>query len=340
MIYLTTGQPGAGKTLWTIGFVKALAEKDNRPVYYSGIADLKLPWIELEKPEDWHTVPAGSIIVIDEAQRLFRPRGVGTKVPEYVQALETHRHRGLDLFVITQHPMLIESNVRRLIGTHWHVMRVFGAQRAAVHEFNGLRQEPDKNREGSVLHQWAYPQALFDSYKSAELHTHKRRIPARVFFLVAAPVLALALGYYAWLSIASATTANTEPSPGALDSVAGEPGRRAGSTGNTPISADEYIQLHQPRVTALAYTAPRYDEINQPVSAPKPASCIKSPSRGCKCFTQQATPLDVPAAVCEQIVKGGWFDDTQDSIYRPPQGSRQQAQPVPPAREGGGVSPA
>jgi len=81
MIEQITGLPGAGKTLITLARVKELAEKENRQVYYNGITDLKLPWIELDKGEDWYKVPPGSIVVIDEAQRVFRPRGAGAQVP-------------------------------------------------------------------------------------------------------------------------------------------------------------------------------------------------------------------------------------------------------------------
>ena len=47
MITLITGQPGAGKTLFTLQFVRELAEKEKRTVHYSGIKDLRLPWLEL-----------------------------------------------------------------------------------------------------------------------------------------------------------------------------------------------------------------------------------------------------------------------------------------------------
>ena len=139
MISLITGQPGAGKTLYALNFVKTRAEKENRPVYYSGISDLKLPWLELDKGEDWHGVPEGSIVVIDECQRVFRPRVNGAAVPEHVSKLETHRHSGIDLVLITQHPMLADNNVRRLVGQHFHVVRAFGTKKATVHEWGEVK---------------------------------------------------------------------------------------------------------------------------------------------------------------------------------------------------------
>ena len=200
MITLITGQPGAGKTLYALNYVKALAEKEGRPVFYDGIRDLKLPWTPLERCELWFEVPAGAIVVIDECQRAFRPRGAGAQVPKHVEQLETHRHHGIDLILITQHPMLVDSNVRRLAGRHFHVVRAFGLQKSTVHEWGEVREQCDKNRSGSVRHDFFYPKESFRWYQSAEVHTVRRRIPMRVYFLFAIPLLVAALGYvfYQW----------------------------------------------------------------------------------------------------------------------------------------------
>lgn len=335
MIYLTTGQPGAGKTLWTIAYIKQLAERENRPVYYSGISDLKLPWIELDKPEEWFKLPQGSIIVIDEAQRLFRPRGTGSSTPEYVAQLETHRHHGFDIFVITQHPMLVESNVRRLVGKHWHVMRAFGMHRATVHEFTNIKDNPDKSRTGSIRHEWKYPPEVFSFYKSAELHTHKRSIPVRVWMLIGIPFVIVPL---VWFLVVRLNPANAPASRLAETPKAFEQGGRQDVS--RPLTTGEYVSLQIPRINDLPQSAPRYDEITQPVSAPKPVSCVESASRGCKCFSQQATPLAVSDNTCRMIVKQGWFDDTQASAYKDvaPTLERQLPQTAPPVREDGGVS--
>lgn len=342
MLTLITGQPGAGKTLWTIYKVKELAEKENRQVYYSGIPDLKLPWIELENPQDWHKLPKGSIIVLDEAQRLFRTRGVGSQVPEHVQQLETHRHHGFDLFVITQHPMLIDTNVRRLVGRHWHVMRTFGMHRATVHEFPELKSEPDKSRDGSIRTEWAYPKEVFNYYKSAEVHTHKRRIPPRVYALLLLPVIIAGMAYGAYTALVDdKLTAETEQNGEPQAAAMREPHRELRPAPGSDADKRAYVEQHQPRVPDLAYTAPRYDDITRPVVAPKPVACLKSPTKGCKCYSQQATPLIVSPLVCEQIVEAGWFDDTQPPLLQTDKKlSPPSMQPVPPAREGGGVSPA
>lgn len=310
MITLTTGQPGAGKTLYTLAFVNALGIKENRQVYYSGIADLKIPgWIELDNAEQWFTLPAGSIILIDECQRLFRPRGNGSTVPEYVSKLETHRHDGFDLFFITQHPMLVDTNVRRLVGRHFHVQRTFGMQRATVHEFPDLRQEPDKSREGSIRHDFSYPKEVFTWYKSAEVHTVKRRLPMRLYILFLLPLLILALAYgaYNWLTgrVAPKTGAD-----GALVATAAPVTGAPSPARTTTLTTTQYIEQYTPRIDGLPHTAPAFDKVMEVKTAPQPAACIASRTK-CTCYTDQATPILMGEGLCRDIAERGFYDVTQ-----------------------------
>lgn len=310
MITLSTGLPGAGKTLYTIAFVKALADKDQRPVFYSGIKDLALPWHEID-PEKWPECPDGSIIVIDECQRLFRPRGNGAAVPAWVSKLETHRHQGLDIFLVTQHPMLIDANVRRLTERHFHVSRRFGMERATILEFQSCKDQPLAKLADAQRHQWSYPREVFSYYKSAEVHTVKRRLPVQLFVLVG--VLAMACGSVWWF-VRSHYQDGQVILPGQkpaskVEAVASgssaKPGTdRAGT--DRPATAAEYVAKHQPRVEGLAYTAPVYDEVTKPVRAPVPAHTMVFNGK-CHAFSQQVTRLDMPQAMCVAIHERGFF---------------------------------
>lgn len=326
MIHLITGLPGNGKTLYALAWVKAKAEKEGRPVFYARIADLTLPWTQID-PFEWHRCPPSSIIVIDECQKsndptdpkaptLFGIRPRGAPVPEWVAALETHRHMGVDLVLVTQHPMLIDSHVRRLCGLHFHVVRKFGLASAVVHEFGSVREQVDKNRADSTRHDFKYPKEAYTWYKSAEVHTHKMRIPARVWWIgVMVLVIAGALYWVAasWASridgthdspLAQSVLPQGLPKPGQL--VPGISGPGVGANGGQVVSTSDYLRAHTPRVSGLAYTAPAYDEVTKPVEAPHPAACIASYSR-CQCYTTQATRLDMPEALCRQIARDGFF---------------------------------
>lgn len=98
MLYLITGVPGSGKTLKMISDLMTRVDLKNRPIYIEGIEEVKkdvipyLPIPEGESMQTWHKwAPTGAILVIDECQRVFRPRPSGSKVPDYVVELETHR---------------------------------------------------------------------------------------------------------------------------------------------------------------------------------------------------------------------------------------------------------
>jgi len=122
MITIITGVPGMGKTAMLVHMLlKNEKEHFNaRPVFAMGINSLLLDhvpappvdeWTEKRvSPEDpnlfldYYNFPPNSILVIDEAQRVFRSRSSGTKPPPHVTALETHRHTGLDIILLTQKP--------------------------------------------------------------------------------------------------------------------------------------------------------------------------------------------------------------------------------------------
>jgi hypothetical protein len=72
--------------------------------------------------------------------------------------------------------------------------------------------------------------------------------------------------------------------------------------------AKHFVAMNTPRVEGLAYTAPKYDEITKPTTAPVPAMCIQFKG-DCKCLSQQATPLDVKRSMCLEFARNGFFRD-------------------------------
>lgn len=324
MITLITGVPGSGKTLYALNMVKARAEKESRTVFVNGVAECKLPWVPLDDPQKWDECPPGSIIVIDECQRVFRPRGTGAAVPSFVAALETHRHRGVDLVLITQHPMLIDTNVRRLVGQHMHVVRRFGMQKAVVHEWGAVSEVTPATIAEAVRHDFAYPAASFEWYKSAEVHTHKRRVPFRVIFLWLSPFILAGLSWYAYTRLQSFMS---KPNPVSAPVVEATKGARleglrtakadaAAAPGQrVPLSRSEYVTARTPRIPDLMHTAAVYDELTKPTRVPVPVSCIASVSR-CQCYTQEGTPYAIRDNVCREVVRSGVFLDFEPDAKR------------------------
>lgn len=341
MITLITGTPGAGKTALAVAML--LEEKGQRPVFISGIPELKLDHQQVPPVEDWtvevptpedpnfkkpqFTFPPQSIIVIDEAQNIYRPRAASSKVPPYVAAFETHRHTGVDFWLITQHPGLLDSNIRKLIGRHVHIRNTpLGRY---LYEWPECGEPESKtSRQLSASRRYKLPKKVFGLYKSATVHLKQRaRIPLAFYALFAALLVAGLLGYRMYSRFQEVTQsspfdpARSPSAPGAAPgAVPGAPSPGGSSPPGTPrLTPQQYAESLEPRLAQLAHTAPAYDEITRPTRVPVPAGCVSTATR-CQCYTQDATPYAVDETLCRQVVRGGLF------LSFDPEGQRKQGQ--------------
>lgn len=322
MITLLTGLPGNGKTLFALWYIKQKAEKEQREVYYHNIKDLTLPWSPVDA-KDWMSCPKGSIIVIDEAQFVFPKLANGAAKPAHYEQLAVHRHSGFDIYVITQHPSLIDNFVRQLVGQHFHAIRKFGLQRATIYEWSATQPAPQNpaSQKSAIPIKWAYPKEVFGYYKSAEVHTVKRSIPAKLILAVLFIVAVLAGGYW---SLTRYQDRNKKPNdaPAVVQSsgvgapAAAAPSLAPGQSAPFDPVADakHYVAMNTPRVQGLPQTAPKYDDLTKPVRVPVPAMCVQigDVRRGglrCKCYSQQGTPLEVEFNQCVSIAQNGFFED-------------------------------
>lgn len=323
MITLVTGIPGSGKTAYVVDWLLSLPKE--RPIFCDGVPDLALEHEVCPPLPDWtheeddassqsgkkisFTFPVGSVVVLDEAQRVYRPRATGSKVPPEVAAFETHRHLGLDFILITQSPGLIDSNIRKLVGRHVH-FRVTWAGRY-MHEWNECQDvESSSARSLAATTRYTLPKRAFAQYKSAEQHTkHKAKIPIVVYVLIAA---VLALGFFGWRvysrvsgAINGEAVATSKP---AASSRPGSAGRAPGTSPVGPMTVAEYVQAQKPRIPGLLHSAPVYDGVTQPKEAPIPVGCVLNHrTKTCRCIDQQGNSYRTEAEICGQIVSHGMF---------------------------------
>ena len=330
MILTITGLPGNGKTLYALWWVVQWAKREGRQVWYHGIPELspELGWFKvstqteqingeaIEVPQ-WWLCPANSIVVIDEAQKAgFGTRARG-QVPEWARKLETHRHLGVDLVFITQDPSLIDAHDRRLSELHFHIVRKWGMQSATIHEFRPVRDNVAKTRKDSIRRGWKFPKEVYGWYRSAEAHTHKARIPLIIWLYWSMPFIIGALAWAGWhFAIDPHRNKPSSSTPSAASAPAGN-GNGGSSNARPVLTAAEYQRQFYPRIPGFDYTAPAYDEVTKPQQAPYPAACVFMPSKGCRCYTQQGTMLQTPAATCKSIVDGGFFIAWQDKPSTP-----------------------
>ena len=350
MLYLITGVPGSGKTLKMISDLMTRKDLKDRPLYLDGIPEVdgkiipNLPIPEGETMQTWHKwAPPGAILVIDECQRVFRPRPSGSKVPDYVAELETHRHRGIDIFLLTQHPRLVDVNVRSLIGHHCHISKTnLGVRRMFEWERCGDPQSRT-DVEGAVKSVYTLDKKAFGVYKSAEEHTKIRTKLSRTVY--AFPIVLLIVIVAAWSSYnrwqrLNAEEAQTQPAPVAAPAASPAAGGTAAATAadgthaagqyapeakqadRPHISADDF----KPAIDGQPHTAPIYDTYNKAVQTmPYPVACVQNADR-CTCYTDQGTKIKgFDKALCLEYVADGLYNP-----YRR-QTAENQAQTASPA---------
>ncbi|WP_047238428.1 zonular occludens toxin domain-containing protein [Chromobacterium subtsugae] len=318
MITLLTATPGSGKTLFILQFLDELGKKENRQVYYHNIplteeGKRHLGWLELADPLKWFELPPQAIIVMDEAQYVFPVRRAANGVPPHVDKFATHRHLGLDIYLITQGPRLIDSFIRPLIGRHFHLIRLFGLARSNLLRWESIQESPNsRGAKADCLARstFVFPKHVYRWYKSAEAHTVKVSIPKKVWLIGLAMLCAVTLVPLAFWSLKdfgrkSQATTSSSAAPSSL------PGGRSASI-PAPLTPVQYAQQRIPRMPGVPDSAPLYDDLAKPKTFPRLAGCVASATR-CTCVTQQGTAItDLPDGTCRQYIERSQFDPYQE----------------------------
>lgn len=329
-LYLSTGANGTGKTLFTLADVRALQVATNRPVFFKGFTAkqplLDFGWIEHDM-KDWQSLPDGSICVWDECQDEITSLTADKATDYERKILSEHRKRGFDFFFLTQHPMNMGAFIRRAVATPgWH--RHFKASTIALNsnelKWSAVNTQPEKPNSGAsgTVTSRTHPKEVYAWYESTVGDTATRSIPKRVWVAIGAVILAAAMIYGAvwWFKKSFNLDDSAKDKPKAVAtapaSAATTPAKSSADEKRS-MTAAEYAASFTPRIAGLEFTASRYDAFNVPKTAPRPAACLDGTKRGakgrtCKCWSQQATILQVPEQLCRQIVAGGYFDDTRD----------------------------
>lgn len=349
MITVITGTPGAGKTLYTVTqLVQAMVGTTTKNVNAAGetievprtvftnINGLQLDhelidgggrWVRTERKgeeplvefvgasgglRDWHKwAKPGSLIVFDEVQKVWEPRANGAWVPPDIQALETHRHMGVDFIIITQGLMLTDRNLLMLCNRHLHVRRVANMPFAVVYEWDHASRQLMYSR-ALTNKKWFYPKKGYQLYKSAEVHTKQpRSIPKALFAALGGVVLLAMLGPFFYTRLGErfgwieAPKAQVEAKKPPVDP--GKPLPDASKGGALPV-----------------------DEAKR--EKPKFAGCVASKAR-CTCFDDGGQPVDKGPGFCDISV--GRLDGPPVSLdkLRIPDQERHQLELVAMQRE-------
>lgn len=341
MITVITGTPGAGKTLYTIEklllpqigkTIKGRDEHGNAVEHerkvYTNINGLQIDHELIDGGEtqglrDWHKwAKPGSLIVFDEVQKVWPPRPNGSKIPEDVQALDTHRHLGVDFILITQNVLNVDRHIHALGGRHLHVRRVANMPLATVYEWDHVSRGLLYSKAISKA-PWKYSKKVFKLYKSSELHTKQpRRIPGLVWFILAGIVAMFVLTPQVFERIGGRLSGKPVVPTEKPAAVSGAPA--PAGTSAQPVQAVEPIKQapdervdFMPRLADKPWTAPAYDQLRVVVRMPVVDGAICNAKHGCICFNE-AERLDISSEACSEWIEGAKFNPYRVPVKPPP----------------------
>lgn len=332
-ITLVTGTPGAGKTLYTLAKLapKFLAEqvevegrKVSRVLHVAGVRDLMIEHEPIERPhindwesykdewsrferapgeppldvvhraDNWHLwCMPGDVIIVDEAQYVFRTAAAGRKLPKFVDALNVHRHYGVDFVMITQGPQLLHTIVRALVSPHIHIRRVFGSHTCQVLEWD---RTSNVNQAKTAVHRtWRHDKKAYAVYKSAEVHT---KFGQRVPYAVIALGLAVLLLPYLWWRAIDRT-------------ITDKPGAKPAAAASAPMTEADPLP-HGEKPAVARFVAARGPEAFPQAVIPRGtwpeavAGCWAEEGGACTCVTQEQPPRAITdrPALCLAVVSG------------------------------------
>lgn len=320
MITLMTGVPGAGKTL---KIVSDLAEKKDKEyqgykIYTDGIPELAIdvtPFPDgcsVKNMHEWLKLPEnkgerGTLVIIDEAQRVFPPRSSNSAAPPLVEWLHVHRHEGIDLILITQMPQRIDKQVRDLVGAHYHIHKTPLGVRM-IYFWDYCANNPRSEFRNARPTPYKLNSRAFKLYKSAEMHTKVQTPKSRVLWVLPlALVFLLVFGYLSFTGLTSmgdtkAVEAVADKGTVAAVDVGQNLGKQVSAGQDRTLRPEMYV----PAIPDKVESKPLYDAVRQVKTFEYPVACIAGGNSGCTCYTSQGTAIsEINKKTCREYVKNG-----------------------------------
>ncbi|WP_202840854.1 zonular occludens toxin domain-containing protein [Luteimonas saliphila] len=354
-ITLLTGLPGSGKTLRVVHYIKQALE-EGEVIFVSNLNGLKLPHVPFEDPREWRDLPPGSVLIVDEAQKFFRARRSG-EPPRYLTDMETIRHDGVRLILTTQQPDYLDTHLRGLVGLHEHLLREGGGNKVQIFRHNEVMDNVRSKKARSAYDSevWEYPADLYDCYQSAEVHTVKKVMSARMKrgMVMAGAAAVLFGGVIAFVTRDAAPSkddASSGSEAGSRSSAAAPAGRAkeepklSAVEKHEAFAKQEYFANLQPREPMLPWSRPIFDD-RAAVSDPR-LFCMTGgegldaqgeyKSGGFTCLTEQGTRVVLTEAQATLVARQG----EAYNPFRRAEHVQAQTAPPGPAVPAGGPAPA
>jgi zona occludens toxin len=352
-----TGKPGNAKTAFLVDRLMNEAVKAERPLWAGGIDGLVPGYAQILKdPREWnavkpgevctchdtedasacnaHVIPNGSLIFIDEAWKWFGHLQDASRqsTPAHVLNLAEHRHRGIDFIWTYQQPSQIFPFARGLMAEHRHLVRKFGTQYCDAYDWQELNEDvkSQAKRDGAQKSIVQIPARTFDKYKSAEMHTIKRKLPLKLLVIPVAVLAALGALWFAYSyfkpdAVAARLSASVKGTDAPQGAAAPAEGSQPAGRVVAPATTAEYLRATMPRVAAAPWSAPLYDKRSvrsdpelfcASTQAGEDASGEWQPA-SCSCRTEQGTKYGLDESQCRTLAKEGPVYNPYKEVRQP-----------------------
>ncbi len=181
--------------------------------------------------------------------------------------------------MITQGPKLLDTHIRDLVGRHIHLNRIFGMQAAKVFGWDGCQISPESagvKANCLDVQRFIYPKQVYGWYKSAEAHTHKVRIPRKVWLTLAALIFTLIMVFVSFRMISGFGKDKAAPGQQSASAPASNAQQPRDPNGKPTRTVQDVINERVPLVRGIPESEPRYSDMAKPKAFPYVAACIAS----------------------------------------------------------------
>lgn len=310
-VTLITGAAGSGKTYHSIELLnRYIKENPYSSAFVVGLNGYtgKAQCLDIEpKDFDWQELPDNSICVVDEAHKRY-PNHANTATPQDIIAMREVRHRGINLLLISQSPMSLSHEVRRICACHRHVYMISNKVSKCL-VFPEFNPEATAGSEIKRTHIVKLRQDVYSQYKSSSYHNTKRPTLALLqnvgypFLKRIMPIVPMIMIFAVIVTMFSGNiselTAGTDP----ISEPQNEP--------LTPLNEDTPTLAPTTLQEATQQPYQIQQPINEPVTEPKFELPPEVKSYGCITFGTKCQ------CIPDTAIKNCVFPEPTNKVYLP-----------------------
>ena len=311
MIRLITATPGSGKTCLVVEWLLKEVDKQFYGEIYTNIEDLRIVGVKSLPPNaDWRLLNPDKdkdkkpiLMVVDEAQ-YFDAFMKETKQNAIGKDLSTHRHYGIDLWIITQSPKLLNSYVLENVGEHVHLYRPQKKKNVNVYWWSYAQSSLTKTafKSADDMQKWRLNPQVFDYYKStSQVTDSKARTSQKVISTVITGIIILVgIGFFVNNGLQSFQAMQHKKGDNVLGVDTKQlPNSPASSV--APVVVQSVASVPVPVTTQNLSVQPQIDPMQAELQ--RVASVIQFGDK-CTLYNSNGTVLDLPKADCMAYANG------------------------------------